>query len=213
MQWLINKLAARAKTWASQSPLRKPMWVSRTSAKPLNFNLGDHTFDVVDEFTSVSPSPRTWALTQKSPEESAKPPAPSPIWLRKPGITNTWLGTPKCTTTTHAFSAVWRLAWWHPYCKTRRKKIFIVNVPKICLKLRLLFDVDFHGESERADESWIFVSMIRLFCSVIRVSVCLHYSERVRQCGRRVRDYPFQIDCVLRPAPLRKNRRRLVSDG
>ena len=34
-----------------------------------------------------------------------------------------------------------------------KKKIFIVNVPKICLKLRLLFDVDFHGESGTADES------------------------------------------------------------
>ena len=33
------------------------------------------------------------------------------------------------------------------------KKIFIVNVPKICLKFRLLFDVNVHGESERADES------------------------------------------------------------
>ena len=127
MQWLINKLAARAKTWPSQSPLRKPMWESRMSAKSLNFHLGDHTFDIVDEFTSVSPSPRTWALTQKSPEESAK----------------------------------------------------------ICLKLRLLFDVNFHGESGRADESWIFVSMIRLFCSVIRSSFCLSSLFRKSKTMRR----------------------------
>ena len=101
--------------------------VSRMSAKPLNFKLGDHTFDVVDEFTSVSPSPRTWALTQKSPEESAK----------------------------------------------------------ICLKLRLLFDVNFHGESGRADESWIFVSMIRLFCSVIRSGFCLSSLFRKGKTMRR----------------------------
>lgn len=178
MQWLISKLASACENLGLTIILTKtkPVWVSRMSAKPLNFKLGDHTFDVVAEFTSVSPSPRTWALTQKSPEESAKPPAPCPIWLRKLGITNTWLGTPKCTTTTHAFSAV----WWHPLCKTRQKKIFIVNVPKIAQTTLWCRFSWWKWKSGWKLNICVYDTIV---CSVIRVSVCLHYSERVRQCG------------------------------
>lgn len=42
-------------------------------------------------------------FAHKFPEESSKPPVPCPNWPREPGKTNTWLRTPKCTSTRRAF--------------------------------------------------------------------------------------------------------------
>ena len=62
--------------------------------------IGDHTFDLI---TSIW----TRALTQKSPEESAKHRHHLQIEKREPGKRNTWLRTPKCISisTRQAFSA------------------------------------------------------------------------------------------------------------
>ena len=64
---------ASIKTNASAHDVRRQAPVMR---------IGDHTLDVVDEFTYLG---STISMTEKSPEESAKPSTPCPNWQREPG--------------------------------------------------------------------------------------------------------------------------------
>ena len=146
MQWLINKLASACENLGLTIILTKTNVSVQDVSKAPELQTRQPHFRCSRRIHLGSSISKNLSLDPEISRRSGK--ATCPIWLRKPGIKSTWLGTPKCTTTTHAFSPVWRvLRDGTRIARLDKKENLYRKRPEDMSEAQATFDVDFHGES------------------------------------------------------------------